>query len=362
MQWISYALSAGNGAAGYPERAGQPRGGPSWRARFRADFRLAIVVLYMLCTIVAILPFAIYRFVIGDYLVGLIDTGIMLAMAGTVVFAWKSNNSNYAGMLTSAVTSTMTVVVAIVLELEPTWAFGSLVANFLLAPRAFALVASTAILVALGLSESIFDGPMERYTFLAVASMVALFSLIFASRVDSQHDQLVALARLDPLTQVGNRRALEAALLSLSNRAGGPAHACSLVVLDIDHFKQVNDRFGHDAGDQVLIDLTELLQTTLRRGDRLFRVGGEEFVIVLPGTDAGSLAVVLSKLLGAVRAGLRGPGGAVTASLGGAALRPNEGWDEALVRADRAMYEAKQSRDAWTIDDSASGEPVDRSA
>src|SRR3546814_3533587 len=75
----------------------------------------------------------------------------------------------------------------------------------------------------------------------------------------------------------------------------------ALAMLDLDHFKTVNDRFGHEAGDQVLVDLAELLRAHSRPEDRLFRFGGEEFVLLLPGVDEASLFTVCEKLRQVVR-------------------------------------------------------------
>jgi len=129
-------------------------------------------------------------------------------------------------------------------------------------------------------------------------------------------------------------------------RSGTP---WSIALLDIDHFKRINDRFGHDVGDRVLAELADILRKRLRAGDRLFRMGGEEFVVLLPDTDRTRLEHVLEKLLRAVRRELQCPAWSITVSIGGATLEAGEhrqGW---LERADRAMYRAKETRDAWSI-------------
>src|SRR3546814_4415397 len=103
-------------------------------------------------------------------------------------------------------------------------------------------------------------------------------------------------------------------------------------MLDLEHFKTVNDRFGHEAGDQVLVDLAELLRAHSRPEDRLFRFGGEEFVLLLPGVDEASLFTVCEKLRQVVADSLGHAGQPVTLSIGAAALRAGEDWQSWLVR------------------------------
>jgi diguanylate cyclase (GGDEF)-like protein len=123
-----------------------------------------------------------------------------------------------------------------------------------------------------------------------------------------------------------------------------------LLVMDLDHFKRINDAFGHEAGDSVLVDFARLVQSRCRAGDRLFRYGGEEFVLLLPGTDADALRPLAEELRRAVATGLSGNGRGVTVSVGGAVLRPGEDNAHWLARADAAMYEAKrQGRDRVVV-------------
>jgi len=159
-------------------------------------------------------------------------------------------------------------------------------------------------------------------------------------------------ARTDTLTGVLRREAFEeefAAMLALSRRLGQPA---TLVFLDIDHFKRINDLGGHAAGDQVLRLLGRLLQDTLRSTDRCGRWGGEEFVILLPGLDRTQARATLQRLTQAMaRAAIPVPAGcaALTMSIGYAVWAPGSDLDpqQLMAQADAAMYEAKrQGRNA----------------
>lgn len=165
--------------------------------------------------------------------------------------------------------------------------------------------------------------------------------------------RLLEFATVDALTGALNRRAfLEAAnaALSLARRHHRPL---ALLMVDADHFKRINDSHGHHAGDAVLVRLTELARAVLRTTDSFGRMGGEEFAVVLPETDAGQAVEVAERLLAAVRAAeVAGDAGKTirfTVSIGIGALSDQVEDVETLMRAaDRALYRAKaEGRDRW---------------
>src|SRR5690606_20625295 len=149
----------------------------------------------------------------------------------------------------------------------------------------------------------------------------------------------------DPLTGAFNRRHFEQQMARI-----GDDHetVVGLMVLDIDHFKQVNDRFGHDAGDAVLVELVCRLEGVLRSQDSVVRWGGEEFGLMLPGTAGVGLETLAMRVLqavGGVPMQYAGRPLPVTASVGAAAhpVVPGQAWEDALRLADTAMYVAKQT-------------------
>ncbi len=162
------------------------------------------------------------------------------------------------------------------------------------------------------------------------------------SRIHTMSEQLKKAedeARHDPLTGLANRRGLSEFLDGLGTRGYG------LVLVDLDHFKRINDRYGHDCGDAVLTGIGKLLRSSRRATDLVARIGGEEFCLVFPETDARHtlrLARDLWELIATTP--LATPEGAlnVTASIGVAVHRPEEPHDRTLKRADQALYRAKQ--------------------
>ncbi|MGJ3438799.1 sensor domain-containing diguanylate cyclase [Pseudomonas sp. Je.1.5.c] len=148
-------------------------------------------------------------------------------------------------------------------------------------------------------------------------------------------------AQTDPLTGLGNRRSLEFSL-SLLEAEG---RDFSVIVMDVDHFKRINDGFGHDVGDQVLRRLAELMRRCCREGDVLCRTGGEEFLILLPGAPLEIASTVAQRLRTCVQDSAIAPVGAVTVSLGVAQWQASGDEQPAttLSKADRALYAAKRA-------------------
>ncbi len=161
-------------------------------------------------------------------------------------------------------------------------------------------------------------------------------------RLESQHEVMKDIAMRDTLTSLYNRYHLNEISPGLIAEAHESEQSLSLMVVDADHFKQINDTRGHKTGDEVLQQIARALQGICRSDDLVARIGGEEFVVVLPGVG---LAEARSRG-DATRARIEGlkPGGImVTASIGIATLRKGETYDELFRRADSAMYRAKSA-------------------
>lgn len=159
------------------------------------------------------------------------------------------------------------------------------------------------------------------------------------------HDRLERLAAVDPLTDAYNRRFGMTRLQEEFARAVRTGSPLGVLMLDIDHFKTVNDTWGHVIGDRVLRAVATAARRTLRNGDVLIRYGGEEFLILLPGADVTDITEVGERLRRAVREATVRDGEAligVTVSLGAACCCTDTPSPEALIaRADRALYRAK---------------------
>ena len=167
----------------------------------------------------------------------------------------------------------------------------------------------------------------------------------YADRLRSQLDESLEMAVTDPLTGLHNRRYIASRLrqaVESANHGGAPV---SLLIADIDHFKNINDRFGHEGGDHVLCGFAERLLRDLRALDLAARYGGEEFLIVMPGAGLAEAGIASERLRASIAAEPFAVGDdqsvAVTVSIGFAQAKIGESADALLRRADEALYVAK---------------------
>lgn len=180
-----------------------------------------------------------------------------------------------------------------------------------------------------------------------------LFVLIVTTSLWTGQSQLLLLARLlaarrdathDPLTGLANRRHAETRLVAACADSDRRHEALSVLMLDIDHFKRINDRYGHAGGDSVLVALAQQMRRELRGNDLAVRHGGEEFLAILPACTAQAAMATAERIRRAVAAmTVTTPDGAIrlTISIGVAARLPDETPDALIARADAAMYLAK---------------------
>jgi diguanylate cyclase (GGDEF)-like protein len=189
----------------------------------------------------------------------------------------------------------------------------------------------------------------RRFSDTEIGTIEALIGgLVYALRNALLYREALESALHDPLTGVANRSALDTTLrreIGLAQRHRLPL---SVLVLDIDKFKRINDNHGHAAGDAVLKTLARGVEACIRTTDVLARFGGEEFVVILPGTDSAGAQLLASRIRHAVEAlrcdvdGIRGPVALhITVSIGVASLDNAENAEQLLQRADHAMYAAK---------------------
>ena len=322
-------------------RWARPTTARAWR-KLRGDLRLAIVTLFGVSTVLIVLPFALWRLVSGNLYVGLMDLAIVVCITGTVAYAWRSGHAVRAAA-SLAVSANAGCLAAVVLQPHGLlWMYPTLLANFFLLPRAWAVAQSVLTFALVVMFADVFDSRTHLASFLASGTLATLFAYIFASGSRAQHLEMTALASHDALTGAGNRRAMEEELERVVAAHRREPHPVGLAMMDLDHFKRVNDTSGHDAGDRVLQAFADLVRANTRGSDRFFRYGGEEFVLLLPGADAAELHRASDKLRATIAAGLSHNGSPITVSIGAAVLGQGETSRHWLERADAAMYRAKQ--------------------
>lgn len=173
-----------------------------------------------------------------------------------------------------------------------------------------------------------------------------LCCLIYPLRNATLFHQALQMAYTDPLTQTHNRTAFNDTLLREMKRASRCEQHLSLIFVDIDYFKSINDEHGHDCGDMALAAVASKVKDSVRGSDIVFRFGGEEFVILLIDTNRDDAAIIAERIRTGIESLTLAYGMEVlniTASLGVSALRGDDDMDRFIKRADAAMYKAKLS-------------------
>ena len=194
------------------------------------------------------------------------------------------------------------------------------------------------------------EGRAERWEFVATTSFFSAIALIGPAVVGTRiirrertfQDEMVRLSQQDHLTGLFNRRRIAELLQSEIERALRYQTKFSVILMDIDHFKAVNDRLGHQAGDEVLMGIADIVRSGVRAADLVGRWGGEEFVIISPETDIGGSYSLAEKIRTRLESADLGEAGHKTASFGVTAFDDGDDIESLIARADAGLYAAKQ--------------------
>ena len=173
--------------------------------------------------------------------------------------------------------------------------------------------------------------------------VVFLISVFFKGEKQKDESILKYAAGLDYLTRIANRRGIVPRIEDEVERAKRYKHPLSVILVDIDHFKMVNDKFGHSIGDAVLVETAALLKAEIRGSDIVARWGGEEFVILAPETDLLACVELAEKLRKFIESFEFSNVGRLTASFGVTQFQFNESWEHFVERGDSLLYCAKNA-------------------
>lgn len=308
------------------------------------DFQLRIVLLYGFFSAAIITPFAVYRFLTGATAVGILDTSLVTFIAGIVVYGWKFGKTERTGQILVVVgglgalmSSEMLGVVGLF------WMYVAIVANFFLTKNLrFATIFTIFIMILLAVTGKSFADGAQMWSFLATGFLIALLSFIIAQQYSQQRQRLEHLAMVDPLTGAFNRRVMEQELHMAVEEYARKGTPMAVILMDIDHFKRVNDLYGHDKGDFVLSSFADSIKQNTRQNDRFFRYGGEEFLMLVKNAKPEEAAAIAEKIRHTTECSTEPGVATVTVSLGIASIMQNESCEHWVARADAAMYRAKQ--------------------
>jgi diguanylate cyclase len=292
---------------------------------------------------IALLPFTIMRWILGDYWIALLDGLGFVVVLGLLVSVVRYRETRISGVVISLLVI-MGMVVNIYLDgvSEVYFMFPTTVAAYFIVKPHFALSISTLALIVLlpvMMSELSLLNFVKFY--LSIIGCM-LFTYAFAVQRNDQRDQLVLLSTKDSLTGAGNRRLLDERLSETIRRFERIETPMSLLLLDLDRFKEINDSAGHPVGDALLVRVTEVVRARIRSTDMLFRYGGDEFIVFADGSDLATAASLAEDIRALVEADLSISGWQLSISLGVAEYSRGEDQAAWIARADRALFESKR--------------------
>lgn len=312
----------------------------------RSTLQQRILCVMPLLSAAGILPLTIYRFIQAEWDMALLDLAIFILMCLIGYFAYHQKHVSTLKILFCllAIFGSLSTLY-LKGESQLFWCYPTIALLFYFLTVRLAAMSSLLTLIGIAILAAPFLSDLLLATFLITLMITASCSLAFSYETSKQNEQLETLSKTDPLTKTLNRRAFtEVAELQISKYQRNPV-ATSMILLDIDHFKSINDKFGHNQGDEVLIKVCHLIQQELRVNDYLFRIGGEEFIILpyaINQEQAIQLAIKLKELIEKYHFIKDHQ---VTISCGVAEYTNNEGTlKDWYAEADSALYRAKSTR------------------
>ncbi|MGE5386364.1 MAG: GGDEF domain-containing protein [Betaproteobacteria bacterium] len=303
----------------------------------RTSFWLCVI------TVVGLLPFALFHWIRGDLYTAVIVGGLTLVAITIATAIYRMGALPPALLITGCLIGNVVIFLAVQRMRMPVifWVYPILIFNYSMIGTRLANWTNICFCLAIWICTYHWIDPTYWPRLVVTMTLTVLFGYIFSSNIDRQKRALHEMASVDPLTGARNRREMQLGIkhaCKLRDRFGTPS---SLLLFDLDFFKQVNDLHGHAIGDRVLIDLVELVSKRLRATDTLYRYGGEEFVVLASSTsqqDGRQLAESLCEL---VRGSRLGGLPDIRISIGVAEYLPPELPAAWLKRADEALYRAK---------------------
>ncbi|MDP5034828.1 MAG: GGDEF domain-containing protein [Alishewanella sp.] len=311
--------------------------------QLQQKYQLSLLLLLGVVAVLGVLPFAVIRYLEGNLIAAVIDITLVLGIIMLVVYAYLSLHIRVVSIVIAIFINTGVVVIGSANGIDSfLWIYPVFVSTFILVKPVEAFIINTLAGIALALLSDIFV-IVSLDSYIISILMLSLCSFVYASHSAKQFSLLETLNTVDALTGAFNRRAMsvdiKAALATAERNGGKPM----LAILDLDYFKAINDNFGHAVGDQVLKDFVAITTSQIRQYDRLYRFGGEEFVLLVPQINE-HYHTFIQHLRTAIKSALKTPDGKeITVSFGVAPWLPGTTEDSWLKRADKALYLAKNS-------------------
>jgi diguanylate cyclase len=311
-----------------------------WRRLSQIRPEQAMLVFQSTLAALAITPFGFWRLNNGELGQGLFDLTLVIVLLGLAYLCLQEKLLRLISFVVASIYVLSSLLVAYKFgPLGHYWFFPAIVAGFFVVRASEALGLAALGFLAHVLLASRQGWGIELGTFAATSLLVCIFINAFTTRLRQDNHRLYLDSTIDSLTGAGNRRLFDDVLAELPEDANH--ETMSLLMLDVDHFKVINDHYGHAIGDRCLNRLAQLIISNLQPSQRLFRYGGEEFVLLVSGSAAEAQALA-ERLRSEVEHTQLIREAMITVSIGIATKYSQEKLRAWMRRADDAMYEAKQ--------------------
>ena len=291
---------------------------------------------------IALVPFAYLRMLESQWTMAYVELGIVCIMSLLFLFVYVSRRVRTAGVFLALGFVAAALMTTLLLGVNYVfWAYPALIVAFFMLDTRHAMILGVGFVVCfLGILSK--ELPVIG---LATVSLTLVVTILLANAfsLTSRRQQIAlrVMANIDPLTGVGNRRAQNQKIDSLTaiyRRSSSPA---SLLILDIDFFKKINDVHGHVIGDQILVEIADHIRQCTRATESLYRYGGEEFVVLAEQTGVEAAANLAEKLRYSIEQRTFSSGIKLTVSIGVSQLQGGQGRQGWLGDADAALFQAK---------------------
>ncbi len=294
-------------------------------------------------TLLIIFGFGIYKATNGEPIIALIDFSICLLFV-LAIWLKSLDKLTLKVKLVSVCLCSIFVLLLIYIKANISsiyWVYPVVTGTFFLLNSRIAL-ATSILFIILSMSIAYFNISLTQLVNVCFSLLLVCISgYIFSVRAEVYQKQLTKLADIDPLTKLKNRHSLEEELINEIALNKKKIHTSSLLILDLDHFKKINDTYGHTVGDSTLRTFANMLKTTLRETDKVYRYGGEEFIIIANNTRIEKAGKLAEHLRQATENTISVGNEVITVSIGIAEVRSEDTITSWLQRADKALYRAK---------------------
>lgn len=303
-----------------------------------------ILLMISAFAVIAISPFIYLRFIVDDYVMAALDAVIVILMSLFFLFTYKTRKADLAKLIFAIlIICAIILIIALRGQSHTYWIYPTVIAMYYMLPEKSAIaICIAAISVILFILYPSINN-IDFFTILMTLTLTSFFSYIIFSNYNKTNAKLALLATVDPLTLCGNRRALDSVLLDTLSAQRREKSSISLILLDLDHFKKINDTYSHATGDKVLVDLVQLMSRHTRALDSIFRYGGEEFILVPLKVDWVAAELMAEKLRKLVEEHEFTDNIKITISIGVAQYKTEEAAESWIARADHALYKAKNA-------------------